>query len=303
MISASLVASEASAAHGVVIPIGVAQMSDVAAAVQSCRTCHQTKPLSAFGQSRGHARRRCLDCARARRRARAEAERTGTACPCGGALAGPYATRCAACLARVRKRPARQRLTTERETYLRAHYTPHERGSVTRIASALGVSRWQVRAWVAALGLGVPVTAAPWTPADVAFLETHVGSRSVAWIARKLGRTGNAVALKARQLAISLRDARDWYTADGVALAMGVDVHTVTRWIRLGYLQAGVTERRDGRPVLFSITPAAIRKFLQSHPTAYRLAKVDQVWFLDLAFGGIGTPPAPRPEPQEADAA
>lgn len=219
-------------------------------------------------------------------------------------VTGRYAQHCDACLARIRRRKPRYPFTAEREQYLRTHYAPHEPGCVTRIATVLNVPTWRVKRWAAELGLATTTLKAPdWSPSEVAFLEEHIGARSVGWIAKQLGRTVTAVAVKSKRLGIDRRECRDWYTVAALALAMGVDSHIVTRWIRQGLLQATPTgqAREDGRPAMFSITVPAIRRFLQQHPTAYRLAKVDQVWFLDLVFGKVGAPrPEPSPEPTEA---
>jgi hypothetical protein len=45
--------------------------------------------------------------------------------------------------------------------------------------------------------------------------------------------------------------------------------------------------RSDGRIVAYQISPKALERFVREHPTAYRLDRVDQLWFLDLVFGGL----------------
>jgi hypothetical protein len=220
-------------------------------------------------------------------------------------VVGRYAHHCDVCLSRIRRRKPRYPFTPERQAYLRTHYAPSEAGCVARVAAALQVPAWRVKRWAAELGLAVITPKAPdWTPAEVAFLEEHVGTRTVGWIAKRLGRTVTAVAVKSKRLGIDRRECRDWYTVTTLALAMGVDTHVGSRWIRQGLLPATPLgqARDDGRPAMFSITVPAVRRFLQQHPTAYSLAKVDQVWFLDLVFGGkVGTPrPEPSPEPTEA---
>ncbi|MGV3518191.1 hypothetical protein [Luteitalea sp.] len=219
-------------------------------------------------------------------------------------VVGRFAHHCDVCLSRIRRRKPRYPFTPERQQYLKTHYAPHEAGCVARIAAALNVPGWRVKRWAAELGLAVITPKSPdWTPTEVAFLEEHIGARTVGWIAKRLGRTATAVAVKSKRLAIDRRECRDWYTVTALALAMGVDSHVVTRWIRSGLLQAATVgqQREDGRPAMFSITVPAIRRFLQQHPTAYRLAKVDQVWFLGLVFGKVGAPrPEPSPEPTEA---
>lgn len=248
---------------------------------------------------------RCQTCRATPRRAGAIAKRTGLTCRCGAPLSpdAPYSRFCDACRAQVRKKPARYPLTPEREAYLRAHYQPHVKGISARVAAVLRVPAWRVKRWAAELGLAVTGVRAPaWSAAEVAFLEEHVGARTVGWIAKRLGRTVTAVSVKAKRLHIDRRGCREWYTADALAIAMGVDATTIGRWIRQGWLQATAygQVRPDGRPAAFAITPLAVRRFLQQHPGAYTLAKVDQVWFLDLAFGAVGTAIPSKAEPEEA---
>ena len=66
---------------------------------------------------------------------------------------------------------------------------------------------------------------------------------------------------------------------------MGVDHHTIDRWIRLGWLVG----RRQGtdRPMdAWRIRPAEVMAFLAGHRQEYRLDKVDQAWFLGMIFDG-----------------
>lgn len=210
---------------------------------------------------------------------------------CGRAADGPLARFCAGCRAeRRRKRPIHP-LTPERRAYMLAHYRPTEHGVSYRLARVLGVPKWRVCRWAAELGLTGPDTRGPaWTPADDAFLEAHIGSRRVGWIAKQLRRSVTGVTVRAKRLRISRRDARTWYTARQVADAFGVDPSTVVRWIERHDLDA-THEGQDhpgGRAAAWRIEHAAVRRFVREHPGAYTLAKVDQVWFLDLVFGQIG---------------
>jgi len=212
-------------------------------------------------------------------------------CRCGRQVERPYATFCNLCLALIRRKPPTWVLTPERDRYLREHYNPRERGTSLRIGRVIGVPAWRVKRWAAELGLCATMKKQPdWTPAEVAFLEEHIGTRSVGWIARALKRSLTAVQVKAKRLQISRRDCRDWYTADALALAMGHDPTTVARWIRTGKLQAERygENHADGRPAMYRVSEAAVLRFLREHPAAYQLAKVDQVWFLGLVFSDIG---------------
>jgi len=183
-------------------------------------------------------------------------------------------------------------LTPERLAYLRAHYDSQAPGRAQQIARALGVPVWRVKRWAAVHGLATRLVHrhTDWTPDEIAFLEAHVGTKSVPWIAKHLpGRSVTAVIVKLKRLAISRRDARDWFTATQVGLGFGIDPHEVVRWIERAWLPATRFGADHGDRVhAWRITEDGIRRFVRAHPTAFSLAKVDQVWFLSLLFGDVG---------------
>lgn len=209
---------------------------------------------------------------------------------CGADTGKPHAKYCDAHRWRHRGKTAIYVLTPEREAYLRAHYDPLERRVSHRIARALSVPPWRVRRWAVELGLAKPFDRNPnWTPEEDVFLEEHMGTRHVNWIAKKLKRSITAVVVRSKRLSISRRAARTWYTAQQVADGFGIDVHVVTRWIASSKLLATREGRdhEDGRPAAWRIEHDAVRQFIRLNPATFSLAKVEQVWFLDIVFNGL----------------
>ena len=194
------------------------------------------------------------------------------------------------------KRPAKYgALTPEREAFLRAHYQPdgQGRGWTVRLARRMGVPKWRLTRWAATLGLMEPTTKPPaWTPAEDAHLERRLEQgRSLEVIARELHRSLTAVEVRSKRLGISRRSCRQGFSACALALAMGVDVHKVTRWIASGWLDAsrmGTARTPAQGGDEWVITEHAVRTFLREHPTAYSLRRVDQTWFLSTVFGTLG---------------
>lgn len=70
------------------------------------------------------------------------------------------------------------------------------------------------------------------------------------------------------------------YNAHTLAICFGVSPDVVEKWIHKNYLIA----KKIGN--LFSIQPVNIKKFIQNYPNKFEIAKVDQIWFLDLLFDG-----------------
>jgi hypothetical protein len=141
------------------------------------------------------------------------------------------------------------------------------------------------------LGLSRTRDAGPWSERELQILEagSHLTDQGLVRRLAAAGfqRTEAAVHLKLRRLRI--RSNRDWYSANQLAEAFGVDSHKVTRWIKAGALAAARrgTERLavqggDG----FVIEHKDVREFALRFPEEYDLAKVEKFWFLDLITGG-----------------
>lgn len=205
--------------------------------------------------------------------------------------------RCAKCRGRVASQRAwstRQKKydwTPARETYLRAHYDGKIKRRAEAIAARLGWPVYVIKHHAQVLGLCYPVDRRAFTPAEVAFIEEWTGSRASKWIAHRLKRSETSVVLKQKRMHLSRR-VRDGYTVAAVSEAFGVDHHSVDRWIREGALRAGRrgTARADKQGDIYKITEPDLKAFVRNHPTAFRLDKVDQVWFLDLILGAPATP-------------
>jgi hypothetical protein len=199
---------------------------------------------------------------------------------CGASTGKRYGRYCDAHRWRHRGKPSTYRLTPERATYLREHYRPSERGVSSRCAAVLGVPKWRVCRWAAELGLTGPGKQGPnWTAQEDAFLEKHLTARHVNWIAQRLGRSITAVLVRAKRIRLSRLP--DGYSQTDVALAFGVSRDTVERWQRQGWLHASF-EPAKGQP--HRVTDADMLRFVHEHRAAFALAKVDQVWFLDLVL-------------------
>lgn len=183
--------------------------------------------------------------------------------------------------------------TPEQDEVIRRRW---KRGMVASIPAALGLpttTMESIKRRAAEIGcLPIQRTAEdsrPWTKEDLAFLEEHASGRTVFWIGKQLGRSGRAVRLKLFRLGISSRvTAADGYTIHELAQAMGEQDKVVRHWCDLGYFgriqyrygEDAPAYQRDPRV----ISPLQVLTFLKAQPTAYRLDRVDQPWFLDLVF-------------------
>lgn len=130
-----------------------------------------------------------------------------------------------------------------------------------------------------------------WSDAEVKILERY-GWMCLRRIAMKLAasgfhRTPEAVHIKLTRMRIKSNS--DWYSANQLADAFGVDNHKVAHWIRWSWLKAerrGTDRNERNGGDMWVIHHEDVRKFALAYPEVYDLAKVEKFWFLDLITKG-----------------
>ncbi len=209
-------------------------------------------------------------------------------------VGGPPARWCPDCRWKHRgRKPAKYVWIPERDQLLRERYDGKVKGRAADIASAFGWPAWVVKKRASTLGLCYPADRKEWTPKEERFLWQHAGRRLTHWIAKQLGRSESSVVLKLKRMKISRRW-REGYTLRDLELCFGCDHHIIDRWIRQGWLNArrrgtrrnGTGGRGGGPADAWIFTDADILEFIRARPLEFRLDKVDQFWFLDLALNG-----------------
>jgi len=71
-----------------------------------------------------------------------------------------------------------------------------------------------------------------WTPEEIDYLESKWGNRSIAGLAKTLGRTVQSVDQKARRLGLGpSKSGGELVNISNLATAIGVNFHTVKRWV------------------------------------------------------------------------
>ena len=169
--------------------------------------------------------------------------------------------------------------TPEQEQLLRDRYNGQPK-RIDELVKATGYPRWNIvrRAHM----MGLARTKEPhWSRRQEKFLAQWLPHRSIEWIARKLKRTRCAVFLKAKRLKITKSGAG--YTANGVAIGLGVDGHKVTRWIQSGKLRASRREtgRHGGQNGdYYFIDPLDLRDFIRANPDEVYVRHVDKRFFI-----------------------
>jgi hypothetical protein len=159
------------------------------------------------------------------------------------------------------------------------------------LAKKVGMPHWALKKRARELGLA-RTKEVPWSEPELAILSRY------AWMsderirlklkAAGYARTVTAIHLKLKRM--RFKHDGSFYSANGLAQALGIDSHAVTRWIKSGHLKAKLrgTERgphQNGD--IYLIHEKDVRRFILEHPTDIDLRKVDQLWFLDLITNGL----------------
>ena len=179
-------------------------------------------------------------------------------------------------------RDERRPWTPEEDAAIRAAYKPRpgwkkERDQLAvRFGRTSGAIKHRAQALEVAVKSG---KSRPWTKADdeelAELLETH--SRHA--VAKKLGRSLNAINIRCQKLRLYAAYRDGWYTADDVAFIVGVNPSWVQRRIERGMLR----DERDGQA--HRITVRALKEFIKAYPGELQGRPVDMVSVVQVLVG------------------
>jgi hypothetical protein len=176
---------------------------------------------------------------------------------------------------------------------LKSRYDPHVKGRAAEIAASLEMPRWAVTHRAAFLGLAtLTKDRRPWTVEEDAIVEDNAGSRHVHWLSRRLKRSISSVTNRIKRLRISRRW-REGYTLRDLEVCLGADHRLIARWVDAGKLRGQRRFGNGGSTDAWYFTDEDLLRFVMEHPAEITLARVDQVWFMDLLQGEGG--PLRRP--------
>jgi len=176
----------------------------------------------------------------------------------------------------------RKEWTAEEDAAIRAAYKPRPGWKKERDQLAVRFGRTSGAIKHRAHELEVAVKSGksrPWTKADdeelAELLETH--SRYA--VAKKLGRSINAINIRCHKLRLYAAYRDGWYTDDDVAFIFGVNPSWVQRRIERGMLR----DERDGQA--HRITVRALRDFIKAYPGELQGRPVDMVSVVQILAG------------------
>src|SRR5437899_761823 len=177
-----------------------------------------------------------------------------------------------------------------RELYL-SHPNAKPRPAIRQLAEQVGIPHWALKMRARELGLA-RTKEKPWSEAELAILARYAWM-SDEHIRLKLKASGYAhtvtgIHLKLRRM--RFKSDPNFYSGKGLADALGIDSHVVTRWIKAGHLRGqlrGTARSEQQGGDIYLIREKDVRRFILEHPTEIDLRKVDQLWFLDLITNGF----------------
>jgi len=177
-----------------------------------------------------------------------------------------------------------------KEVYLR-NPGAKTRPGIRMLARKVGIPHWALKKRARELGL-TRTKEKPWSEPELEILARYawMSDERIRLKLKAVGysRTVTGINLKLRRM--KFKHDSSFYSANGLAQALGIDSHVVSRWIRCGRLKAKLRgtargERQNGD--IYLIRERDVRRFILEHPTEIDLRKVDQLWFLDLITNGF----------------
>lgn len=158
--------------------------------------------------------------------------------------------------------------------------------SLEQIAGNLRVTPYAVKGQVSKLGLARQDKGRRWTLDEDEYLRSHITKRPVAWIAKQMHRSVNAVSIRAQRLGLTRRCRDGWYAKTDVMAILGVDHHWVQKRIDSGKMIAvshfpGNTPGQTGL-CPWHITETSLRDYIITYPEELTGRNVDVMAIVDI---------------------
>ena len=177
-----------------------------------------------------------------------------------------------------------------RETYLN-HRDAKARPGISLLAKKVGIPHWALKKRAREMGLA-RTKEMPWSEPELETLARYawMSDERIRLKLKAAGYTRTITGIHLKLKRMRFKHDGSFYSANGLAQALGIDSHAVTRWIKSGHLKAKLrgtarTEQQNGD--IYLIHEKDVRRFILEHPTDIDLRKVDQLWFLDLITNGL----------------
>jgi hypothetical protein len=171
------------------------------------------------------------------------------------------------------------------------HPDAKSRPGIRLLAKKVGMPHWALKKRARELGLA-RTKEKPWSEPELAILArcAWMSDERIRLKLRAAGYTRTATGIHLKLKRMRFKHDPNFYSANGLAQALGIDSHAVTRWIKSGHLKAkprGTARGARQNGDVYLIRERDVRHFILEHPAEIDLRKVDQLWFLDLITNGL----------------
>ena len=165
------------------------------------------------------------------------------------------------------------------------------RPGIRLLAKRVGMPHWALKKRARELGLA-RTKEKQWSDAELEILVRHawMSDERIRLKLRQAGYARSATAVHLKLKRMKFKHDGNFYSANSLASALGIDNHAVSRWIKSGHLKAQLRGTARGEAQhgdMYLIQEKDVRRFILEHPTDIDLRKVDQLWFLDLITNGL----------------
>ena len=163
---------------------------------------------------------------------------------------------------------------------------------VRDLAKKLGVPRWKITRRACHLGLSAKKKKEPnWTERELKMLESqsHFSPETISRKLKKIGYSRSITAIVIKRKRMRFLQNLNGQSANSLALCFGVDIKTITRWIKNGDLKSerrgtARTELQGGD--MYYIKDKWVKEFIINSVDEIDFRKIDKYWLVDLLAGG-----------------
>jgi len=156
-----------------------------------------------------------------------------------------------------------------REIYLN-HPGARTRPGIRMLAKKVGIPHWALKRRARELGLA-RTKELPWSEPELKILARYawMSDERIRLKLKSAGysRTVTGIHLKLRRM--QFKHDSSFYSANGLARALGIDFHAVSRWIKRGHLKVklrGTARREQQNGDIYLIREKDVRRFILEHP-------------------------------------
>jgi hypothetical protein len=193
---------------------------------------------------------------------------------------------------RKRVRPNKYVITPAMHNQIRTVYQGDTgNGQIKNLAIRLGLPRWKVTRYAIAQGFTAKQKKEPeWTERELSILHqnAHLVPAVIQKRLKKYGYHRTEVGIVIKRKRMRFLQNLNGHSASSVAECFGVDMHSVIRYIKNGWLRAGKrgTQRTDAQGGdMYYIKDKWIKDFIIENVSVVDFRKVDKYWLVDLLAG------------------